>query len=99
MPPPSRSASIPARPAAVPGGALCCDWDRAKAFQSSNLPAFRPSNLQPSTCHKEFVTEDLGWSLVFEDNCGQACLLLFKTADGGRSWSALPVDNSAARLP
>ena len=41
----------------------------------------------------EFVTEDLGWSLVFENNCGEKCLILFKTTDGGKSWNAVKVKN------
>ena len=33
-----------------------------------------------------FVNEQVGWSLVFKDNCGGDCLLLYKTSDGGATW-------------
>ena len=35
----------------------------------------------------EFVNADVGWSVVFKNNCGSDCLLLFETLDGGQSWA------------
>jgi len=51
------------------------------------------AGLPGSHARLDFVTEDLGWSLVFEDNCGENCLILFESTDGGKSWSALAFEN------
>ena len=32
------------------------------------------------------INEREGWSLVFKDNCGSDCLLLYRTSDGGVTW-------------
>jgi photosystem II stability/assembly factor-like uncharacterized protein len=39
-----------------------------------------------------FVTEHIGWSLVFRDYCGDDCLVLYQTMDGGVTWAALGED-------
>jgi photosystem II stability/assembly factor-like uncharacterized protein len=39
-----------------------------------------------------FVNERMGWSLVFKDYCGDDCLILYQTMDGGLTWTALGDD-------
>jgi photosystem II stability/assembly factor-like uncharacterized protein len=39
----------------------------------------------------EFLNVDVGWSVVFKNNCGSDCLLLFETLDGGQSWMPVAV--------
>ncbi|MBE0411136.1 MAG: hypothetical protein IBX69_15550 [Anaerolineales bacterium] len=36
-----------------------------------------------------FASENMGWSVLFRDNCGDNCLLLYQTGDGGETWEAL----------
>lgn len=60
---------------------------------------FGQADLPGSHVRLEFVNEATGWSLVFEDNCGDDCLLLFKSTDGGKTWSAVAVANGGAPYP
>jgi photosystem II stability/assembly factor-like uncharacterized protein len=36
-----------------------------------------------------FASENVAWSVLFKDNCGDNCLLLYRTGDGGETWEAL----------
>jgi photosystem II stability/assembly factor-like uncharacterized protein len=53
-------------------------WER---FEQSELPGFYTQLM--------FTTQQVGWSLVFKDNCGSDCLMLYQTLDGGATWDAL----------
>ena len=55
-------------------------WD---SFPQTGLPGFHDT--------LEFVTPELGWSILFEDNCGSGCLILAQTADGGQTWTPVVV--------
>ena len=54
-----------------------------ESFPQTGLPGFHN--------RLEFVTSELGWSILFEDNCGGGCLILAQTADGGQTWTSVAV--------
>lgn len=59
-----------------------------------NWEEFAQPDLPGSHVQLQFVTEQLGWSIVFADDCGENCLLLFGTSDGGKTWHAITVEES-----
>jgi photosystem II stability/assembly factor-like uncharacterized protein len=53
-------------------------WTR---FEQDTLPGFHYRLM--------FASENVAWSVLFRDNCGDNCLLLYRTGDGGETWEAL----------
>lgn len=39
----------------------------------------------------QLATANAGWSVVFRNNCGSGCLLLYRTIDGGLTWAPVLV--------